>query len=68
VCEGFGNNLIIQGVPCIMFLSMAAFVGCLAAAGFLCSKVSKRRDMIEETPFSRKYMHCRMRLTFYLKD
>jgi hypothetical protein len=47
---------------------MAAFVGCLAAAGFLCSKVSMLRDMIEETSFSRKYMHCRMRLTYDLKD
>jgi hypothetical protein len=47
---------------------MAAFMGCLAAAGFLYSKVSMLRDMIEETPFSRKYMHCRMRLTSYLKD
>lgn len=62
VWEGFESNLIIQGVPCIMFLSMATFMGCLAAAGFLYSKVSMLTDMIEETPFSRKYMHCRMRL------
>jgi hypothetical protein len=51
-----------------MFLSMAAFIRCMAAAGFLCSKVSMLRDMIEETPFSRKYVHYRMRLTSYLKD
>jgi len=43
-------------------------VGCLAAAGSLCSKVSMLREMIEKTLYSRKYMHCRMRLTSYLKD